>query len=139
MEQSEELVSTIEQEFEFLESYMYLLKIRFDDKIPVTIDIPPNRKNWLIPSMTIELLVENAIKHNMIEREHPLHMHFYIVNEKLIVKNNFQKRNSFAESLGVGLSNLKKRLELLGVKYYSFDVVGNEFVAVVPLINPEDV
>lgn len=139
LEQSEELVSTVEQEFEFLESYMYLLKIRFDNKIPITINIPPNRNDWLMPSMTIELLVENAVKHNIVDRERPLHLHFLIENNLLIVKNNFQKRNNFTASLGVGLSNLKKRLELLGVKNYSFGVVGNEYVAIVPLINPENV
>jgi len=139
LEQSEELVSTVEQEFQFLESYLYLLKIRFDDKIPVTIDVPHNRKDWLLPSMTLELLVENAIKHNIVDREQPLHLNFSIKNDQLFVRNNLQRRNSFKESLGLGLNNLKKRLELLGENNYSFAAEGNEFVATVPLINPEDV
>ena len=139
LEQSEELVSTVEQEFHFLESYMYLLKIRFDDKIPVTIDIPADKKKWLMPSMTLELLVENAIKHNVVDRERPLNLHFTIKNDQLIVKNNLQLRNDISNSLGIGLDNLKKRLDLLDEKKYSFNVVGNEFVAIVPLINPKDV
>lgn len=139
LEQSEELVSTVEQEFQFLESYMFLLKIRFDDKIPIHIDIPSDRKNWLLPSMTLELLVENAIKHNIVDSKRPLHLNFKISNNQLIVKNNLQRRNDFSNSLGIGLDNLKKRLDLLGKKNYSFAVVGNEYVAVVPLINPEDV
>ncbi|MEM8891085.1 MAG: sensor histidine kinase, partial [Bacteroidota bacterium] len=139
LEQSEELVSTVEQEFQFLESYLYLLKIRFDDKIPVSFDIPANRKKWLLPSMTLELLVENAIKHNVVDREQPLHLHFSIKNDELIVKNNLQRRTNINSSLGLGLSNLKKRLELLGKDNYSFLVLGNEFVAIVPLIDPKDV
>lgn len=139
LEQSEELVSTVEQEFQFLESYMYLLQIRFDDKIPITIDIPSNRKDWFLPSMTLELLVENAIKHNVVDEEQPLHLSFSIKNDQLIVKNNLQRRNNFVKSFGLGLKNLKKRLDLLGKKNYSFAIVENEFVAIVPLINPKDV
>ena len=139
LEQSEELVSTVEKEFQFLESYMYLLKIRFDDKIPITMDIPDNRKNWFLPSMTLELLVENAIKHNIVDAERPLRLSFRIVEDRLIVRNNLQLRNNHKESLGLGLKNLKKRLELLGKKNYNFDVIKKEFVAIVPLINPKDV
>ncbi|MEM7375301.1 MAG: histidine kinase [Bacteroidota bacterium] len=139
LEQSEELVSTIEQEFKFLDSYLYLLKIRFDNKIPVSIHIPPDRNDWLIPSMTLELLVENAIKHNVFDREQPLYLNFSVENDQLIVKNNLQLRGSSTESLGLGLSNLKKRLELLSIQDYRFSVEGEDFVAVVPLINPEDV
>ena len=137
--QSEELVSTIEQEFEFLESYMHLIKIRFDNKIPTHVNVPSDRKDWLIPSMTLELLAENAIKHNRIEKESPLHLSFEIKNDKLIVKNNLQPRSNYTESIGVGIKNLKRRLDLLGVKGYNFSIVENEFVAIVPLINPENV
>ncbi|MFK7937045.1 MAG: sensor histidine kinase [Saprospiraceae bacterium] len=139
LEQSEELVSTVEQEFQFLESYMYLLKIRFDDKIPLTIDISPQRKDWFLPSMTLELLVENAIKHNVVDQERPLHLNFCVKDEQLIVKNNLQPRSDVTDSLGLGLSNLKKRLALLDKKNYSFTVKNDEFVAIVPLINPTDV
>ena len=139
LEQSEELVSTIEKEFNFLESYLFLLKIRFEDKISITIDIPPNREDWLLPSMTLELLVENAIKHNVVDHERPLHLDFSITNDQLVVKNNLQQRNNFKDSLGLGLKNLKTRLELLSKKNYRFGIVENEFVAIVPLINPSDV
>ncbi len=139
LEQSEELVSTVEQEFNFLDSYLFLIKIRFDNKIPITIDIPNNRKDWLLPSMTLELLVENAIKHNVVDSERPLKLNFSIENDRLIVKNNLQLRNTFTESLGLGLKNLKTRLDLLGEKNYHFGIVENEFVAIIPLINPEDV
>ena len=139
LEQSEELVSTVEQEFEFLESYLFLLKIRFDDKIPITIDIPSNRRDWLLPSMTLELLVENAIKHNVVDSARTLYLNFSIKNDQLIVKNNLQQRNTFKESLGLGLKNLKIRLDLLGKKNYRFGILENEFVAIVPLIDPKDV
>ena len=139
LEQSEELVSTVEQEFNFLESYLFLLKIRFEDKISITIDIPSNRKDWLLPSMTLELLVENAIKHNVVDSERPLYLNFSIKNDQLVVKNNLQQRNNFKESLGLGLKNLKTRLDLLDKKDYHFGIVENDFVAIIPLINPKDV
>jgi two-component system LytT family sensor kinase len=139
LEQSEELVSTVKQEFNFLESYLFLLKIRFEDKISITIDIPSNRKDWLLPSMTLELLVENAVKHNVVDSERPLYLNFSIKNNQLVVKNNLQQRNNFKESLGLGLKNLKTRLDLLGKKNYHFGIVENDFVAIIPFINPKDV
>ena len=84
-------------------------------------------------------MVENAIKHNVVDRERPLNLHFTIKKDQLIVKNNLQRRNDISNSLGIGLYNLKKRLDLLDKKNYSFTAVGNEFIAIVPLINPKDV
>lgn len=139
LEQSEELVSTIEQEFRFLQSYIFLLKIRFDDKLHISINMSEDRKDWLIPSMTLELLVENAIKHNVIDHERPLHLVLNVEENYLIVENNLQPRENIKTSVGVGLKNLKKRLELLEQDNYQFSVVGNKYVAVIPLINPDEV
>jgi len=139
LEQSEELVSTIEKEFQFLDSYLFLLKIRFEEKIHININVAKTYREWLIPSMTLELLVENAIKHNVIDQSSPLQIGISIHNDKLVVTNNLQLRNSRAESLGVGLSNLRKRLELLELGDYSFEAVDNQFVAIIPLLSPDNV
>ena len=134
MEQSEEVMSTLEEEQVFIESYIYLLKIRFEEKIQFDINIPESKLDYSIPSMTLELLVENAVKHNIADKNSPLKIEIYIENDYLIVKNNLQKREDEKNSNGIGLSNLTKRLELFGDKKATFKTTKDSYTASVPLL-----
>ncbi len=134
LEQSEAVVSSLEEEQDFIASYFYLLKIRFEEKLVHRIDIPPDKLACKIPSMTLEVLVENAVKHNILDKKSPLNIEIYIAEDNLVVQNNLQIREDGVTSHGVGLSNLKKRLELLGVQGASFGRVGENYVARVPLL-----
>ena len=137
LEQSEEVVATVEKELAFIESYIFLQKIRFEDKLQTQYNIPQNRLDWLLPSLTLELLVENAIKHNIITPNNPLVIELLIVNDALIVKNNYQPRND-AKSAGYGIKNLQERLQLLGINKGKFEVQSGYFIATIPLLKPEN-
>lgn len=134
LEQSEAIVSSLQEERDFIESYFYLLKIRFENKLIYRIDIPPDKLACKIPSMTLEVLVENTVKHNIVDKNSPLNIEIYIAEDDLVVQNNLQIREDGVTSHGVGLSNLQKRLELLGVEGASFGRVGDSYVARVPLL-----
>lgn len=134
LEQSEEIVSSLSKERDFIESYFYLLQIRFEEKLRYQIRIPDEKLDCTIPSMTLEILVENAVKHNILDKTSPLIIDIYIENDYLVVRNNLQKREEGVTSHGVGLSNLHKRLELLGITNASFQIVGSDYVATVPLL-----
>lgn len=134
LEQSEEAVSTLSQEVGFIESYLFLLKIRFEDKLQAHIAIPAADMERLIPSLTLEILVENAIKHNQLSKKAPLVVDIYLENDCLIVKNNLQLRSDTGHSHGIGLTNLSERLRLLGVHNARFEKTNDHFIATIPLI-----
>lgn len=132
--QSEEVLSTLKSEQKFINSYLYLLEIRFEDKLNWKIDIPEDKLDCRIPSMTFELLVENAVKHNVVDKESPLFIEVFVKNDFLIVKNNLQRREGNIISHGLGLSNLKERLQLLGLNGANFISTEKEYIASVPLL-----
>lgn len=136
LEQSEETLSTLKKEVKFIESYFYLLKIRFEEKLQYDIKIPVENLNLQIPSLTLELLVENAIKHNIISEKSPLTIEIYLHQHNLIVKNNLQLREDEVQSIGKGINNLQERLKLLGAQGAHFGSNGKHYISSVPLLNP---
>ena len=134
LEHSEAIVSTLEEEIEYITSYFYLLKIRFEEKLYYTIKLPKTFMLYKIPTLTLEVLVENAVKHNIVSKTSPLKIEIFTKDDCLMVKNNLQIRTDSVQSHGVGLRNLRKRLELLGIHKASFEQEGDYFVACVPLL-----
>jgi len=132
--QTEEIVASLDKEIEFTKAYIYLLKIRFEDKLFVKINIDENMLNWLVPSLTLELLIENAIKHNSLDTYNPLRIEIYIEHENLIVKNNIIPRMDSMKSTGIGIKNLKNRLLALGIDSSRFEATNKFFTATIPLI-----
>ncbi len=107
---------TLEEELEFLISYIYLLEIRFGEAISIDIDIKESSKEFSLPAFALQLLVENCIKHNVASVEEPLKIRIYQDSEEsVIVSNTFNPKRSSTESLGTGLTNLEKRYELIGM------------------------
>ncbi len=90
-------------ELDFLDAYIFLLNIRFMDKIEVTVSIPDNKKELLILPLALQLLIENAIKHNSMSKKNPLKIEIFIDDNNILnVVNNLQERESHMASTGVG-------------------------------------
>ncbi|RNC83776.1 MAG: hypothetical protein ED557_08335 [Balneola sp.] len=107
---------TLNEELEFLTSYIYLLEIRFGGSISIEIDIIESSKQFSLPAFGLQLLVENCIKHNVVSIEEPLNIRIYQDSEESVtVSNTYNPKHSSIESLGTGLSNLEKRYELIGM------------------------
>ena len=134
LQRSEEDFITIEDELEYLESYVFLQKERFGEKFKVDIRIPENWKKELIPSFSLQLLAENAIKHNIVSKAQPLLVEIYPQNELLIIRNLIQKRRDAPESIGTGLTNLSARFRLL--KRRNIEIVQDEqfFTVQLPIL-----
>jgi len=108
---------TLDEELEFLRSYIYMLQARFEDLLHIDIDIRPESMNRKIPAFSLQLLIENCIKHNIISSAKPLYIRiFQQQDDAIIIENNLQTRTSADESSGIGLDNLRKRYELLQIK-----------------------
>jgi len=128
-----ELVS-LREELTFTGSYLYLLQIRFDKNLVVEITIPDEKKNFLIPPMALQMLIENAIKHNEISIDFPLTIHIGIINNKIEVRNNLQLRSSPEVSCKTGLKNIKERYRFFSEESVEVEETKNEFSVKLPLL-----
>jgi len=113
LQQSDKDYISLEEELDYLEAYVFLQKERFGEKLDVEITIPNELKKTSIPSFSLQLLVENAIKHNVVSKKKPLKVNIYIEDKYLMVSNPLQKRSDAVESIGKGLSGLSTRFQLL--------------------------
>lgn len=112
LQSKDKMVIRVEEELEFIQAYIKLHKVRLGGGLHVDIDIAKEFFDQEIAPLTLQLLIENAIKHNITSKDKPLNISVYIKNNYLVVENNNQKKES-TYSTNTGLSNLKKRYEML--------------------------
>ncbi len=124
----------LNEELEFIKSYIYLNVIRFGDNIQATIDIKESCLNKQIPTLTLQILIENCIKHNIISQSKPLHIFITCDGEYVSIKNNFQPKIILAESTGIGLQNIISRYSFLSDKEVYVTKNEDSFCVSVPLI-----
>jgi LytS/YehU family sensor histidine kinase len=116
LEQRENELVPLKDDLKFLEDYIFLQKIRFGDNLRVENKLELELNRMVVP-LSLQMLVENAIKHNEISREHPLVIGISSTgNGQVIVKNSLQRREVSETSLGTGLENLRKQ-----ITYFSND------------------
>lgn len=125
----------LEEELNFLNAYTFLLKERFGENLHVNIDIPDKHLNDKILPLSLQILFENAIKHNIISSEKPLFMEVFIQNgDKLVVKNNLQKKNQVMNSTKLGLQNIKNRYRFFSEKEVEVIVTQESFIVILPML-----
>lgn len=114
------------EELEILDAYVYLLKARFEEGIDLKVNIDPEYHNSFIPPFTLQLLVENCIKHNIVSLEKPLKIDLYSKEDYLIIENPIQLKRNPEVSTGMGIENINQRyLHLLGK---SIEIQDNEIL-----------
>ena len=132
-QKNKELVS-VDDELDFAKTYMSLLKMRFEDSI--IFELPEHAKNpesKVVP-LALQLLLENAVKHNTVTAKNPLHIKIHEVEDTLVVENNLQPKQIIKKSSGVGLSNIKQRYDLLTTKKVQIQKEANRFAVALPLL-----
>lgn len=132
-----ELVS-LEEEMKFLHSYLFLQRIRFGDKLRVEVNL--NSAGLFLPPLAIQMLLENAIKHNIVSEDDPLSIQVYQEKDDIVVKNNLQKKTQPLEpSSGIGLDNICRRYEVLGQRKVQISEDRAEFTVRLPVITKSNV
>ena len=122
-------------ELKFLDAYIFLLKIRFVNKLNVSIDIPEPKRSYQIIPLAMQLLIENAIKHNTMSKSNPLQIDIFIDKQNFLnIVNNLQERPSQIISTGVGLKNIQNRYLLLNNTIPVFEKTKTHFITKVPLV-----
>lgn len=126
-------VVSLEEELKFLKSYAYLQQIRFGDKL--SIDLALNGTRSMVAPLALQMLVENAVKHNEVSEENPLHVKIYIDKSFLVVENNLQMKSLSGESSsGVGLENIRNRYRFLSSNPVVVEQSENKFIVKLPII-----
>ncbi len=113
LEQKDKELVSVEEELDFAKTYCDLLKTRFEDSVSFEFNISESVKNQYVVPLSLQLLLENSIKHNFATSAKPLHIMIFSENGNLIVENNLQARELPNKSTGVGLANIVSRYNLL--------------------------
>jgi two-component system LytT family sensor kinase len=103
----------VQEEIKFLESYLFLLKIRFEEAIFTSIEIPDEVFHYMMPPNTLQLLIENAVKHNAVSSKKPLFISIFTRKDWLVVENNLHPKPASSPSSNLGLKNISSRYQLL--------------------------
>lgn len=109
-----ESLVALEKELQFVQDYLHLLKVRFGDAINLTINIPDENRKLALPPMSLQILMENAVKHNTFSDEEQLFVEITLKNnDTIIVKNNILKQPKQVSSFKIGLNNIKSQYRFL--------------------------
>lgn len=135
LELHEQPLISLAEELEFAESYVYLQKMRFSDNLKVDIEAPDPIQRHCLPPFTLQILLENAIKHNIAAEGRPLRIRVApVAGNKLEVSNTLQLRGAPAESTGLGLNILKSRYQLITPEPLEFERTEDTYIVRIPLV-----
>ncbi len=124
---------SLAEELGYLEKYNYLQKLRFKDNLKIEISIDKVALQMTIPPLTLQMLVDNCIKHNTISEKHPLHIRVFNNGKSITVVNNLQ-RKQVGETTGQGLKNIEGRYRFVTGESVKIDISDSEFRVTIPLL-----
>lgn len=128
-------VIPLEDELKFLDAYMFLIKHRIGDGVEFNISVSKDAKFLLLPPMTLQLLVENALKHNRTTKKDPLVIWIFNTDQhELVVKNTLMRIGKNIDSSGIGLKNIDRRYRLLSERQLKINDDGHCFTVTLPLL-----
>jgi sensor histidine kinase YesM len=136
LKNNEDDLATLKEEVDFINSYFILIKIRFTDGIQTSIEVAERLEKYRLPAISLQILVENAIKHNVISKGQPLHISITTEGEALVVSNNLQKKPQTLSSEKMGLNYIISKYALVNKDGVEIDDAGNHFTVRLPLIKP---
>jgi LytS/YehU family sensor histidine kinase len=125
---------SLRDELSFAKSYIHIQSERFGDNLKLNWHIPETSLDAMIVPMSLQLLLENAIKHNIISIAKPLLINVEIKNNQLVVSNRIQLKSTQIPSTKVGLKNIEKRYSLISSEPLAIENDGNQFIVSLPLL-----
>ena len=138
LQNSQNMEVPLKEELAFVEAYSYQFKIRYADKIFFDINISDDYLDHMLPSLSLQPLIDNAVKHNAITSRHPMHISIYVEDGMLIVSNPKSPLVEPAQGTGIGLSNLNSRWELIAGKSIEIVDTKESFMVKLPLLKPHN-
>lgn len=135
LEVKDEQSILLRDELGVLRAYAFLLQTRFGNNLEVNIDVPEEKLNQKIVPLSLQLLMENAIKHNIVSADKPLQINIFAENGSLIIDNNLQMKKQVLESTGIGLNNIRNRYKLISDQPVKVTETATNFRVSIPLIH----
>lgn len=132
-------LTTLAIELQFIDSYFHLLQTRFGKGVSLRKEIKVNETDVLLPPLTLQLLIENAVKHNTTSKSRPLTIDIICDAETVIVRNNLQKKTLSVESGKIGLINIAEKYKLLNKSTIEVEETAEFFSVTIPLIKPNSI
>lgn len=136
LEQKDKELVTVEEELKFAKTYMNLLKMRFENSISFEVPTFENEEAKVVP-LSLQLLLENCIKHNIVSEKKPLHIKIYISANELIIENNKQIKEVLQDRKGVGLQNIVNRYAILTKRNVIIQESENIFKVKLPILTKQ--
>lgn len=137
LETIEKPVVSLNEELDFIRSYIFLQQIRYGESLSFKVNLPADLLGMLLPPLSLQLVLENAIKHNIVNQSQPLNIDISHDSSWLIVKNNMQRKISSNVSTGLGQKNLVKRYAMICEDIPQFMVESNNYIVRLPLIQTD--
>lgn len=137
LEQKDKELVTVAEELAFAKTYMNLLKMRFENSITYEIPTSFDNPEAKVVPLSLQLLLENTIKHNVVSENKPLNIKIYIKDNFLVVENNLQKKEVLQDRKGVGLQNIVSRYAILSERKVLIDENKETFAVYLPILTKQ--
>lgn len=125
---------TLDKEIDFINAYIYIIKERFEEALKISVSIAPELLGRKIPPASLQLLLENAIKHNVVAAETPLEIEIFTQGNYVVVKNTVAALNDVQDGEGIGLYNISERYRLLNGGEVAIEKSAIHFTVKLPLL-----
>lgn len=137
LEQRDKELVSVEEELQFAKTYMNLLKMRFENSITFELPNDFDNSDAKVVPLSLQLLLENTIKHNVVSEQKPLHIKIFIEDNYLIIQNNLQKKEVLQDRRGVGLQNIVNRYALISERKVLIEQNQDFFIVKIPILTKQ--
>jgi hypothetical protein len=137
LEQKDKDLVSIDEELAFAKTYMNLLQMRFENSLTYEVQINNIHPEAKVVPLSLQLLLENAVKHNIISEPKPLHIQIYIENDALVIQNNFQKKAVLQDGQGVGIQNIISRYQIVTHRKVTIEQNEDTFKVKLPILTKQ--
>ena len=136
LEQKDKELVSVEEELAFAKTYMDLLKMRFENSLFYELPVTNNTEAKVVP-LSLQLLLENTVKHNVVSEQKPLHIRIYIEDNYLVIQNDYQKKEVLQERQGVGLQNIINRYGIITNRRVLIEQNDQTFSVKIPILTKQ--
>lgn len=137
LEQKDKDLVSIEEELAFAKTYMNLLQMRFEKSLTYEVFIDNIQPEAKVVPLSLQLLLENAVKHNIISEQKPLNIQIYIDKNELVIQNNFQKKAVLQDGQGVGIQNIISRYHIITDRKVVIEQHENTYTVKLPILTKQ--
>lgn len=135
LQHKEKEVVELGTELDFTQAYINLMKVRFAESLNINVDVAPEHRHLLIAPLTLQLLLENALKHNVASAAKPLQVDIHVENGRtLVVRNSLHRKQGTVEGTGTGLNNVRQRYAYLSEREVDVIETREHFLVALPLM-----